>query len=632
MTRFTTLILLGLLAAIPLQGQQVHNLTILHVNDSHSNLLPMAPRNTSGEGSVGGIARAATIIHNERLGSDPVLTLHAGDVFIGDPMYNLLYDQPAELSLLALLGFDAMAVGNHEFDLTPMALLLGLSNTLGDTPPFPLLSANLDLSHEQVQPLQHYIKNAVIKEYAGLKVGIFGLTTPWTNHFSQPSPASVIEDPEQLMTLIGTEVATLRGQGCDVVICLSHMGFDLDVLIASTIPGIDVIVGGHDHKALATPVVVSDPMGGSTSIVQTAGFYRQMGRMKLTVQDGVVSVADYELLALDQSVEEDATVKAMIDGIAAEIEQVVPGLFSTPIAQCTADLSEEARDLMHAGAHDTHVGNLVADAFAAVTGADIGIQPGGSTAQPLYAGPILPVDVFRMIGYGFNETNGLGFRVVTLSLSGAALMMTLEATLADIESNDEMLMQVSSSLAYTYDPREAVGARLKTVLYNGAPLDPGATYTVASNELAATFLDILQIPYDNLAIFNDMTEFEVLLGYLMDLETVNANPLPGRVASLATVGLGEVLPPSPSNIALDAAPHPFTTQTAITVSLEQAATLDVIVHDMLGRAVSHIASGRYGQGRHTMLWNAPEAAPGLYFCIARDSDGGAVCMPLLKVR
>jgi 5'-nucleotidase / UDP-sugar diphosphatase len=632
MTRFATLIFIALLAAASMQAQQTHKLTILHVNDSHSNLLPMGPRTSSGEGTVGGIARAATVIHTERTGTDPVLTLHAGDVFIGDPMYNLLYDQPAELSLMALLGFDAMAVGNHEFDLTPMALLLALSNTLGDTPPFPLLSANLDLSDEKVQPLKHFIKNSVIKEYSGFKVGIFGLTTPWTNHFSLPAPARVIEDPTELMPLIATEVATLRGQGCDMVICLSHMGFDLDVIIASMISGIDVIVGGHDHRALEAPVVVTDPMGGSTSIVQTAGFYRQIGRMKLTLQDGVVSVAGYELIDLDQSVAEDPAVKSMLDGIAGQIEQVVPGLFSTPIAQCTADLSEEARDLLHVGPHDTHVGNLVADAFAAVTGADIGIQPGGSTAQPLYAGPVLPVDVFRMIGYGFNEVNGLGFRVVTLSLSGKALMMVLDSTLATIESNDEMLIQVSSSLSYVYDPREAPGARLKIVLFNGSPLDTAATYTVASNELAVAFLDILQIPYDNLAVFNDLTEFEVVLGYIMDLETINAGTLPGRVTSVATVGVGEVLPPLPSKLTLGAAPHPFTTQTAITVSLEQAATLDVFVHDMLGRAVSHIASGRYGQGRHTMLWNAPEAAPGLYFCIARDSNGGAVCMPLLKVR
>jgi 5'-nucleotidase / UDP-sugar diphosphatase len=632
MTRFAILILIALLSAASIQAQQMHNLTILHINDSHSNLLPIGPRTSTGEGTVGGIARAATVIHNERLGTYPVLTLHAGDVFIGDPMYNLLYDQPAELSLLAALGIDAMAVGNHEFDLTSMALLLALSNTLGDTPPFPLLSANLDLSDEQVQPLQHYIKNSVIKEYSGFKVGIFGLTTPWTNHFSLPAPAKVIEDPEELMPLIATEVTTLRGQGCDLVICLSHMGFDLDVVIASMIPGIDVIVGGHDHKATAVPVVVSDPMGGSTSIVQTAGFYRQIGRMKLTIQDGVVSVAGYELIDLDQSIEEDATIKSMIDGIAGQIEQVVPGLFSAPIAQCTADLSEEARDLLHAGPHDTHVGNLVADAFATVTGADIGIQPGGSTAQPLYAGPVLPVDVFRMIGYGFNEVNALGFRVVTLSITGWALMMVLEKTLADIESNDEMLMQVSSSVLYTYDPREPVGSRLTRVFYKGAALDETATYTVASNELAATYLDILGIPYENLAIFNDLTEFELVAGYIAQLGTLSPAALPGRITSLATVGVREAPSPLPTKVTLKAAPHPVSAQTSITVELEQSAALDIVVHDMLGRAVSHIASGRFTHGSHTMVWNAPEAAPGLYFCIARDSNGGAVCMPLMKVR
>src|SRR5690606_24874353 len=149
------------------------------------------------------------------------------------------------------------------------------------------------------QPLQHYIKNSVVKEFSGFKVGIFGLTTPWTNHFSQPAPAKVIEDPEALMPLIAEEVATLRGQGCDMVICLSHMGMDLDGVIASVVPCIDVIVGGHDHVALAAPVVIPHPMGGSTSIVQTEGLYRQIGRLKLRIQDGAISVVDYNLSDLD---------------------------------------------------------------------------------------------------------------------------------------------------------------------------------------------------------------------------------------------------------------------------------------------------------------------------------------------
>ncbi len=632
MKRFATLILIALLAAASGQAQQAHTLTILHINDSHSNLLPSAPRTLAGEGTVGGIARAATVIQNERLSADPVLTLHAGDVFIGDPMYNLLYDQPAELSMLAALGIDAMAVGNHEFDLTPGALMLALSNTLGATPGFPLLSANLDLSHQDVQPLQHYIQPAAIKEFSGFKVGIFGLTTPSTNYFSQPSPAVVIEDPEELMNLIAAQVSDLRGQGCDVVICLSHMGFGLDQVIAGTVPGIDVIVGGHDHLGLEAPVVVSNPLGGQTSIVQTAGFFRQIGRLKLSIQNGAVTTASYDLIDLDTHIAEDAAVKAMLNDIVAQIEQTVPGLFTQAIAVCTGDLSEEARNLLQLGPHSTHVGNLVADAFAAATGADIGIQPGGSTAQPLYAGPVLPVDVFRMIGYGFNEVNALGFRVLTLDVTGEALTMVLEATLADIAINDEMLMQVSSSLSYAYDPEGPAGSRLKKVRINGAPLDPSTTYTIASNELAATYLDMLQIPYENRTIFNDLTEFEVLIGYIMQMGTVSPDSLSERVVAAHPVGLGEQAAPLPTGMSMEAAPHPFAAQTAITVTLAYAETLDIAVHDMLGRQISKIASGRYEQGSHTLTWNDPGAAPGLYFCIARNSNGTAASLPLLKVR
>ncbi|MCZ7555862.1 MAG: 5'-nucleotidase C-terminal domain-containing protein [Bacteroidia bacterium] len=626
---FVSIVALLLSVNVQMFAQQAKHLTVLHLNDSHSNLLPGAPRDMLGQGTMGGIARVATVINRERLGDQPVLTLHAGDVFIGDPMYNLFYDQPLELSLLAALGIDAMAVGNHEFDLTPYYLEQALNNTLGAPPAFPLLSANLDLTNWS--SLSQYIQPAVIKQYPGMKVGIFGLTTPAANYLSQPYPVVVIGDPANptpLMQLIAAQVTDLRDSGCDIVICLSHMGVALDQAIAANIPGIDVIVGGHDHWPLAQPLVVQNPSGKPVSIVQTVGHNRQIGKLHLKLHKGVVTVLNYHLINLDSTVPEDATIKGMVDGAASLLEGYLPGLFSQPVALCTGTLTQEAVGVDQPGYHDTHAGNLITDAYMAATGADIAVQAGGSIAQPLYAGPVLPVDIFRMIGYGFNTTNGLGYFVTTIDVKGSDLWMALESVLADL-SSDEMLMQVSSSMSYAYDPTKAVGSRLQYVLINGSMIDPNTTYTVACNEAVPMFLTLMGVPFSNPQP-TMYTEFEVMLDYIMTLGTVSPGTLPGRVRAIVVPKRAEDI--QPVALSVTTSPNPFTDNAVINVTLSDASELTLLVVDVLGRTVARLAEGRYDAGMVSKQLHAGALQAGVYFVVAQTGDGHVLTSRILKMR
>jgi len=111
--------------ACTLLAAQPDTLTILHVNDSHANLMPLAPRNADLSGQRGGIARVATFVGYTKMTEPNVLFLHAGDVSIGDPMYAYYFNVP-ELTILSQLGLDAMAAGNHEFDITPAGLQMEL--------------------------------------------------------------------------------------------------------------------------------------------------------------------------------------------------------------------------------------------------------------------------------------------------------------------------------------------------------------------------------------------------------------------------------------------------------------------------------------------------------------------------
>ena len=144
---------------------QATTLTVLHVSDTHSHLDMTGPKDANLDGTLGGIAKAATVIGMTKMTEPNVLTLHGGDVFHGDFFFNK-YFGVAELQLMQALGFDAMTIGNHEFDLGPSTLAYVLPTAFG-TPSMPLLSANLDFSKVPELGLDAWITPATMKNIGG---------------------------------------------------------------------------------------------------------------------------------------------------------------------------------------------------------------------------------------------------------------------------------------------------------------------------------------------------------------------------------------------------------------------------------------------------------------------------------
>ncbi|MCJ7554816.1 MAG: 5'-nucleotidase C-terminal domain-containing protein [Ignavibacteriaceae bacterium] len=536
MKKINIFISILLLAILPYTAFSQQTVTILHLNDTHSTLAPLGPRNASLEGSQGGVARAASIIGLTKMMEPNVLTLHAGDIFIGDLFFNK-YFGAAELSLMKEIGFDAMTVGNHEFDLTPEALLGSLAESFDPGEGFPLLSANADLSALTSPPLSnlyYYIFPNTVKDFGTVKVGIFGLTTPAAMLLSQPSPIVISED---IINIAVNQITDLTTQGCDVIILLSHLGVDLDKLIAENIPGIDIIIGGHDHYKYEAPLPIPNPGGGTTWVAQAGSNYMYIGKMKLDIDtDGKVALSDYALIPLDENVLEEPTVKAMVDGMISDIETFYDTPFFTqPFGYANAFHEEEATDLLRLGAHDTPIGNLAADAFKNLTGTQIAIHAGGSTALPIWEGTFNMADIFRVNGYGFNTVNTLGFQLATFKMTGEALWMGLEFGLSEIEKNDEFFIQVSG-LEYKYDATKPVWERVVSVTVNGNIINPNAKYSVTASELVLTLLNYLGIPYSNPNILVGVTEFEALAAYVL---TLNNFLHPKEIGRVVNVGSGE---------------------------------------------------------------------------------------------
>lgn len=583
-------------------------LTILHVNDTHSALAPTGPRTPLLQGTQGGIARAAGVIGYHKQTEPNVLALHAGDIFIGDLFFNQ-YFGAAELQLMSAIGFDAMTVGNHEFDLYPGTLLAALE---ASQPAFPLLTANVNFDDSTIAAIKQYIEPYTIKDFGAFKVGIFGLTTPEAKYFSNPAPAEVSED---IAAAAVAMVTALSAENCDVILCLSHLGYSLDQVLAENIPGITAIIGGHDHYLFEEPVAVDNPLGGKTWIVQAGSFYSHIGKLQLQVKPGGVEFVGYELIKLDQNIPEEPNTAAAVDALIAGIEATYGPLFTQQVGFASAFFKETADSLLFKGPHDTPAGNLVADAFRNKTGTEIAIEVGGSTAQPLYEGPLVGADIFRVCGYGFNEVNGLGFRIAKFNMTGAALWQAMETVLASIEANDEYLPQVSG-MRYQYDATMPPGSRLVYVEINGTALDPDREYSMTGNEFLLYVVEnVFGLPVSDAYVFEDSTEFEVLLEYVLSQPNQTISPYTdGRVYSTTTVVSTNETDDLANTLQLHQNyPNPVTTGTWIRWNQPEGGFTTLSVFDPAGREIATPVNGYLSSGTHDVYWTTGDLNTGLYY-------------------
>ena len=420
------------------------------------------------------------------------------------------------------------------------------------------------------------------------------------------------------------------------------MGMKADKMLAAAVPGIDLIIGGHDHIATHVPVRVTNPYGKVVSIVQTEGFYTQIGSIRLKLHNGIVTLNKYDLIDLDYKVAENQDVKDIVDGIATDIEDYLAymsapfiPMFSQAIATCSTVQTELATNLGRPGYHDTHVGNLVADIYQDNLGVDIGLIPGGSTAQPLFPGYITANDVFRMLGYGMNEYDYIGYEVVTFSLSGEDLCKGLEFTLSDIETDDEYFMQVSSNLQYYYDPSKPAGSRLQAVYFNGAPIDMEEEYTIGTNYMVYYFLEMMNQEGLGITILNPVPqqfgEFGFVLSSLIG-QQLGGHRTPGRIVAVAPMTAMNNTTPPPMAKIVSAGPNPFFDNTSVLVETSEDAPLQVKVYDVMGREVATLMDGYSSAGQYNAVFEAHTLPAGLYFCRLFMADGQVQTLKIVKSR
>jgi len=433
-------------------------ITILHTNDLHGGLENF----TAIDNIVGGSARIATLVKGIR-DSAPgiVLLLDAGDATHGTILSNFFNGEPV-IDVMNAMGYDAMEIGNHDFNYGQG----GLSERASQAE-FSLLAANIVLTATNERP--PFCQPYIIKEVMGKRIAIFGLITPDTPVVTHPKNVVGLTFLDPIVTA-AMLVPKLR-PNADLIIALTHIGYDMDKQLAEEVGGIHVIVGGHSHTKIDVPEKVGNE-GGNAIIVQAWEHGKVLGRLDLEMRGKAIVRFSGGLINVTAGVLVDPEVNAIIEPYAAELKASMSEVVGTTLVAL-----EGRRPQIRV--QETNLGNLVADMMRWAAGdAQIAFENGGGIRwhRLFLAGPITRGDVYALLPF----LNTL----VMMDLTGAQIKEALERSVNLYPSQFGGFLHVSG-LKFTFDPSKPVGSRVVDVWVGNTPLVETAVYRVATNDFLA---------------------------------------------------------------------------------------------------------------------------------------------------
>jgi 2',3'-cyclic-nucleotide 2'-phosphodiesterase (5'-nucleotidase family) len=553
-------------------GDSAFTLTLLHNNDGESQLLP------STDGNVGGVARFVARLRElqregrREPGPSEVVTVSSGDNFLAGPQFQASLDKgvPFYDSIAANRArYDAMAIGNHEFDFGPDVL----ADYIRGVRRVPFLSANLDVSPEPrlaaLERRGRIAPSTVVGHGAG-RVGIIGATTPLLRAIS--SPRDVVVDPEVAAAIQG-QVDRLEGRGVDKIVLISHLqSLQEDLALVPQLDGVDIVVAGGGDELLANaddPLLpgdvavgpyptFADADGTQVPVVTTSGSHRYIGRL----------VADFDrqgdLVGVDDARSGPVRISGPNLPDVAEPDPVVQRRVVDPVAAYVAALAENViaqtevpLDGLRTSVRttETNEGNLVADALLSeatrlapdfgVPAPQVALQNGGGMRddEVVPPGPITELKTFDILPFS-------NFVAVVPEVPRETFKELLENAVSRVEAVDGRFAQVAG-FRFTYDPTGQAqvidpvtgaittpGTRVQdvtlddgTVLVSGGQVQPGAALNVATIDFLARGGDQYPfggIPFTTLGISYQQALRNYLTGPLGGVVTAAQYPAGGE--------------------------------------------------------------------------------------------------------
>lgn len=435
--------------------RQPMTLTVLHTNDVHSRV---------ADGAVA-MAKIAGKVKKMRSLGENVLLLDAGDALHGKPIATL-FEGASIAQIMGTMGYDAMSAGNHDFNYGYAHL-----KALDKAASFDILGANVvyELGGHKV------LKDYIVREFDGYRVGIFGLSTPETKEKTHANNTKgiVFEDPIETASYYVKRLK--NNEKCDYIICLGHIGLDesskvLSSDICEAVEGIDLFVDGHSHTTLESGKKV-----GESLIVSTGEYADNVGYVTISINPDGSSSAEARLMNAEavQSWPTHTATQKIVDEYSAKLEEMTKTVVGETDVLLVGD-----REVVRRG--ESNLANLAMDALRHETGADIAMSNGGGIRDSIQAGDITIKDSITVFPFGN--------LVITAKVKGQDILDTLEVGVSGYPATNGGFVQVSG-MEYTFDASKPAGSRVTKVLIGGEALDVNKYYTVATNDFSFAFGD-----------------------------------------------------------------------------------------------------------------------------------------------
>ena len=542
---FFLALLLAALCALPVGAvaegctQETNVTTILFTHDLHSHFLPQS---TAEGGESGGYARLKTVIDRERAVNPDALLVDGGDFSIGSLIQTLYTTQAAELRTMGAMGYDAVTIGNHEFDHKGVGFAEMLNSAkAAQTAAMGLLTdsqyppRNLEAYQAQYGPLtlalpalleanyapaddnpdRAFIRSAMedygvtdcmTLERGGVTYGLFGLMGVDSDECAPTSGFTRTDAAKAAKRC----VETLKGEGAEIIVCLSHSGTgdslasSEDEELAKAVDGIDVIVSGHTHSTLAEPLVVND-----TYIVSSGPYCQNLGSLTFSWDDGGEKrLLDYRLIPIDETVAEDPEIAGLVEQWKDMVGETYLARYGLTYDEMLTHTDCDLTTPVSAVQENNGLGTLVSDAFLwadrtlnaayADSPHTVSVTADGVLRANLPAGDLTAAMAFDVLSMGVGEDGTSGFPLVAVYLTGKELKaaMEVDASVTPIMPAAQLYM---SGAKYAFNTKRmffnrVYDAALTDVTFdesgtgNAYEIDDNALYRVVTGMYSAQML------------------------------------------------------------------------------------------------------------------------------------------------